>query len=125
MGRKTSAGWYDHAAEGPIPSEHVTARVRAAAAEAGVTRRVFSAEQIVDRLVTAIVAEGHAILQDGIAATASDIDLVEIHGYGFPRWRGGPMFYGRTIGGDALRARIAEFAAADPVTWAGVTVLAD
>jgi 3-hydroxyacyl-CoA dehydrogenase len=125
LGRKTGAGWYDYAGSKATPSDHVEMRVRAASDDAGVTRRSLSADEISDRLVTAIIAEGFAILDEGITAQSSDIDLVEVHGYGFPRWRGGPMFYAETIGRDALRARISQFAVEDPVTWAGPNIPAD
>jgi 3-hydroxyacyl-CoA dehydrogenase len=61
-------------------------------------RREISDEEIVGRLVYALVNEGALILQEGIAARASDIDVVYVSGYGFPAWRGGPMFYADTVG---------------------------
>ena len=89
-GQKTGGGWYDYKPgdRRPVPSEEV-ARLLGARIEPG---PALDAQAIADRLVGAMAREGKAILEEGIAEKASDIDLVEIHGYGFPRWRGGPMF---------------------------------
>ena len=88
-GQKTGGGWYDYVAgdRKPKPSATVTALLGERIA-AAVT---MSAQEIATALVGEMAAEGDAILAEGIAHQASDIDLVEIHGYGFPRWRGGPM----------------------------------
>jgi 3-hydroxyacyl-CoA dehydrogenase len=90
-GQKTNAGWYDYAEGDRKPQ-------RSAEAERLIAPLVTAALQlndgeIVDRLLSAMAAEGQAILDEGIASSASDIDLVEIHGYGFPRGKGGPMFH--------------------------------
>lgn len=89
-GIKTGAGWYDYAPgdRSPRPSSEAA---RIIAALAGADRPV-AAEVIVERLTGALAAEGAAILAEGIAASPADIDLVQVHGYGFPRARGGPMF---------------------------------
>jgi 3-hydroxyacyl-CoA dehydrogenase len=76
----------------------VLALIESIATQWKVERRDISAEEIVDRLVLALVNEGAAILQEGIAARPSDIDIVYLNGYGFPAWRGGPMFYADTLG---------------------------
>jgi len=93
------------------------------AARAGVTRRAFTAEQIRDRLVLAMINEAAELLRDGIARSASDIDLVTVHGYGFPRWRGGLMCHADQIGVaqvlDGLRALHRE----DPLLWRPSAVL--
>lgn len=89
-GQKTGAGWYDYA-EGdrkPRPSKEA-ARIIAPLVEGSVDLPPW---EISDRLMTAMAAEGQAILDEGIADSPSDIDLVEVHGYGFPRTKGGPMF---------------------------------
>lgn len=89
-GQKTGGGWYDYAPgdRKPLPSAAVGDLLHGRIAGALALR----GEEIAARLVGAMAEEGRAILAGGIAARASDIDLVEIHGYGFPRWRGGPMF---------------------------------
>ncbi len=76
----------------------VDALIAAHFAATGRTPRSFSDEEIVERCIYALVNEGAYILQEGIAARASDIDLVYVHGYGFPRWRGGPMMAAQTVG---------------------------
>ncbi|MBW8320781.1 MAG: 3-hydroxyacyl-CoA dehydrogenase, partial [Rhizobium sp.] len=89
-GQKTGGGWYDYQAgdRRPLGSEEV-ARLLRPLIQPG---PALDAEAIAAHLVGAMAREGEAILGQGIAEKASDIDLVEIHGYGFPRWRGGPMF---------------------------------
>src|SRR5581483_11529042 len=66
-------------------------------------------EEIVDRCIFALVNEGAHVLGEGIALRASDIDIVYLNGYGFPAWRGGPMFYADTVGLKTVVARIEEF----------------
>lgn len=89
-GQKTGAGWYDYTPgdRRPTPSDEA-ARIIAPLVHSHIE---LSPETIADRLVGAMAAEGEAILSEGIAASPADIDLVEIHGYGFPRAKGGPMF---------------------------------
>ena len=73
-----------------------------------------------DRLVYALVNEGARLLEEGIAARAGDIDVVYLYGYGFPRWRGGPMYYAEQVGLQRVAARMREFEAAaqgDPEFW--------
>ena len=95
-GQKTAGGWYDYTADSrkPMPSNAVTALL-AAQITMGPT---LSRDQISARLVAEMAEEGAGILIEGIAAQASDIDLVKVHGYGFARWRGGPMHHAKTRG---------------------------
>ena len=100
FGQKTGAGWYDYK-EGKrdaIPSELVVKMIEDHRKELGVTPRKISDEEIVQRLVFALVNEGARILEDGIASKASDIDMVYLTGYGFPIQRGGPMLYADQVG---------------------------
>ncbi|HET6827990.1 MAG TPA: 3-hydroxyacyl-CoA dehydrogenase NAD-binding domain-containing protein, partial [Ramlibacter sp.] len=100
FGQKTGAGWYDYQ-EGKrdaIPSELVVKMIEEHRKELGITPRKISDEEIVQRLVFALVNEAAHILEEGIAARASDIDMVYITGYGFPFWRGGPMLYADQVG---------------------------
>ena len=100
LGQKTRAGWYDYP-EGSRQgraSDVVAAAIAGAAAEAHVSQRTWSASAIIDALVLPMVNEGAKILAEGIALRASDIDLVKIHGYGFPRWLGGPMHWAEAEG---------------------------
>ncbi len=100
FGQKTGAGWYDYQAgkRDAIPSELVNKMIEDHRKELGITPRRISDEEIVQRLVFALVNEGARILDDGIAARASDIDMVYITGYGFPIHRGGPMLYADQVG---------------------------
>ncbi len=100
FGQKTSAGWYDYKPgdRNAYPSDEVNQMVIAHSAENGVERRKISDEEIVERLVYALVNEGALILEEGIALRASDIDMVYLTGYGFPLFRGGPMFHADTVG---------------------------
>ncbi|MFK0376310.1 3-hydroxyacyl-CoA dehydrogenase NAD-binding domain-containing protein [Pandoraea sp. NPDC090278] len=110
-GQKTHAGWYDYA-EGdrtPRESAKVAQMLDDYRKTNGITPRVFSDDEIVDRLVYALVNEGARVLADGTAARASDIDMVYLNGYGFPLWRGGPMLYADTVGLDKVLARVKTF----------------
>jgi len=100
FGQKTGAGWYDYKAgdRTAYPSQVVNDMVVQYSKDIGVTRRAISDEEIVERLVYALVNEGAHILEEGIAAKASDIDIVYLYGYGFPFWLGGPMFYADSVG---------------------------
>jgi 3-hydroxyacyl-CoA dehydrogenase len=80
------------------------------AAELGVARRAISDEEIIERLIYALVNEGARILEEGIALRASDIDLVYLTGYGFPLYRGGPMFYAGCVGIDKVMRAVQRYA---------------
>ena len=111
LGQKTGKGWsqYDETRKSK-PDPEVAALIESTARAAGIERRVISQEEIVDRCILALVNEGARILEEGMALRASDIDVIYITGYGFPAWRGGPMFYAETLGPATVQARIAEFA---------------
>ena len=100
FGQKTGAGWYDYQAgkRDAIPSKVVVEMIEKHRAELGITPRKISDEEIVQRLVFALVNEGARIVEEGIALRASDIDMVYLTGYGFPLHRGGPMCYADTVG---------------------------
>ena len=100
FGQKTGAGWYDYAPgkRDPIESAEVIAMIEEHRKTLGITPRKISDEEIVERLVFALVNEGAHILEEGIALRDSDIDIVYIYGYGFPVQRGGPMFYADEVG---------------------------
>ncbi|WP_426087083.1 3-hydroxyacyl-CoA dehydrogenase NAD-binding domain-containing protein [Janthinobacterium sp. PSPC1-1] len=111
-GQKTGAGWYDYKAgdRKAYPSEQVNAMIIQHSADIGVARRKISDQEIVERLVYALVNEGARILEEGIALRASDIDMVYLTGYGFPLFRGGPMFYADTVGLPNVLDTIAAYA---------------
>jgi 3-hydroxyacyl-CoA dehydrogenase len=100
FGQKTGGGWYDyHAGDRTAhPSQWVDDMIVRHSQDLGIERRAISDEEIVERLVYALVNEGAKILEEGIALRASDIDMVYLSGYGFPLYRGGPMFYADTVG---------------------------
>ncbi|MGO9512300.1 MAG: 3-hydroxyacyl-CoA dehydrogenase NAD-binding domain-containing protein [Steroidobacteraceae bacterium] len=100
FGQKTGAGWYDYKPgdRTAIPSDLVTQIVLEESARLGLTRRKISDEEIVERALYSLINEGAHILEEGIALRASDIDVVYIAGYGFPDFRGGPLFYADTVG---------------------------
>jgi 3-hydroxyacyl-CoA dehydrogenase len=100
FGQKTGAGWYDYVAgkRDAIPNAEVVAMIEAHRKSLGITPRKIADEEIVQRLVFALVNEAAHILEEGIANKASDIDIVYIFGYGFPAHRGGPMNYADELG---------------------------
>ena len=100
FGQKTGAGWYDYQAgkRDAIPSPVVDKMIEDYRKELGITPRKISDDEIVQRLVYALVNEGAHILEEGIASKASDIDMVYLTGYGFPLHRGGPMCYADSQG---------------------------
>jgi len=100
FGQKTGAGWYDYKAgdRKAYPSQIVNDMIVKHSADLGIERRKISDQEIVERLVFALVNEAAYILEEGIATRASDIDMVYLTGYGFPLFRGGPMFYADTVG---------------------------
>jgi len=93
LGRKTGKGWYDYSTDKNGASDPaVTALIEASSARNGITRTAMTPDRIMQRILTIMQAEGSAILSENIAASPDAIDVVMINGYGFPRWRGGPMF---------------------------------
>ncbi|MGU7780424.1 3-hydroxyacyl-CoA dehydrogenase NAD-binding domain-containing protein [Burkholderia sp. PU8-34] len=114
FGQKTGAGWYDYVPgeRNAKPSALVDEMVVEYAKEHGVERRKIGDDEIVERLVFALVNEGAKILEEKIASKASDIDMVYLTGYGFPLWRGGPMLYADTVGLYNVERAIRRYAAA-------------
>jgi 3-hydroxyacyl-CoA dehydrogenase len=109
-GRKTNAGWYKYDEQRrPVPDPEVTELVRKWAAENGIVQRSISTQEILDRCLWAFVNEGARILEEGYALRVSDIDTIFVNGYGFPAWRGGPMWYADTVGLKNVYDRVAEF----------------
>jgi 3-hydroxyacyl-CoA dehydrogenase len=100
FGQKTGAGWYRYEAGSrhPIPDPKVTAIIEGYRRQKGITPRKVSSEEIVERCIYALINEGARIIEDGIAQRSSDIDLVYLNGYGFPAYRGGPMFFADQTG---------------------------
>ena len=129
FGQKTGLGWYRYEAgrRDAIPDPAVETMIADYAKEIGVQRRRIDDEEIANRLIFALVNEGAAILEEGIAQRASDIDMVYLTGYGFPLYRGGPMFYADEVGLYNVVAAMGRFAAnphGDPGFWKPASLLA-
>ena len=122
FGQKVGKGWYRYASGSRRPEvdPEVTRLVESFRIDRGVVARTIAEEEIVQRCVFALVNEGARVVQDGVALRASDIDLVYLNGYGFPRRRGGPMFYADTVGLYRVARAMWRFAAgaqADAQFW--------
>ena len=124
FGQKTGAGWYQYDANRkPSGDLVVTALIDQLAREAGIKRRAIWNEEIIERTIYALVNEGARILEEGIALRSVDIDIVYLNGYGFPAWRGGPMFYADTAGLKNVLAKIEEFETRHGELWAPAALL--
>jgi 3-hydroxyacyl-CoA dehydrogenase len=112
-GQKTGAGWYRYEAgkREPIIDPVVNEMIDAHRAAIGITPRQISNAEVIERCMYALVNEGARILEEGIAARASDIDLVYLNGYGFPLHRGGPMLYADMVGLPNVVRALRRFAA--------------
>ncbi|MFL6417375.1 MAG: 3-hydroxyacyl-CoA dehydrogenase NAD-binding domain-containing protein [Bryobacteraceae bacterium] len=107
FGQKTGSGWSRYGPDRkPRPNPELGALAEKAAVSAGITRRVVDPEEVVDRCICGLINEGARLLGQGTAFRASDIDVVFVLGYGFPSWRGGPMFYADVIGLKNVLAKI-------------------
>jgi 3-hydroxyacyl-CoA dehydrogenase len=124
-GQKTGAGWYKYepGARQPIPDPEVQALIEEEAKKAGIQRREISDAEILDRTLYALVNEGANILDEGIALRAVDIDMLYILGYGYPAFRGGPMWYADTVGLKKVYERICEFEKQHGSLWAPAPLL--
>jgi 3-hydroxyacyl-CoA dehydrogenase len=112
-GQKTGAGWYKYEAGSRerIPDPIVDQLAAEAAARRGIARRKIDDDEILARITTALANEGARVLEDGFAIRAGDIDVIYCYGFGFPRHRGGPMFYAETIGLKTVLSRVHEYRA--------------
>ena len=113
-GQKTGAGWYKYDAPGSrnrTPDPLIDQMAEEEAKKRGITRRPVADEEVVARIMTALANEGARVLEDGYATRAGDIDIVYVYGFGFPRHRGGPMFYADTVGLATVLGRVKEYRA--------------
>lgn len=129
FGQKTGAGWYDYRPgdRTAYPSSIVNAMIEEHRRKLGIETRPVPKDEIVERLVYSLVNEGAYILEEGIASRASDIDVVYLAGYGFPLWRGGPMWYADTVGLYNVMRSMHCYAAnpgADPRFWKPAPLIA-
>jgi 3-hydroxyacyl-CoA dehydrogenase len=127
FGQKTGAGFYRYEAgsRNAIPDPTVTAIIEKFRQQKGITPRKVSNEEIVERCIYALINEGARIVEDGIAQRSSDIDIVYLNGYGFPPWRGGPMFYADQVGLSEVARSLKTIAEqADKAFWTPAPLLA-
>ncbi len=123
-GQKTLKGWYRYDENRCASADpEVTALVRKWSADAGIPQRQISAAEIVDRCVYALVNEGARILEEVYALRAVDIDSIYLNGYGFPAYRGGPMWHADTVGLPKVYQRICEFQQQHGELWAPAPLL--
>ena len=125
LGRKTGRGYYIYDEQSPQgrPDPELEPMLDAIRADLGITPRDFTDDEIRSRYMAAMVNEGAKILDEGIAARASDIDVVLLHGYGFPRGKGGPMHWADAQGAGAIASDIARYAEEDPYFWQAAPLL--
>ena len=114
FGQKTGKGYYlyEEGSRRPIPDPEIEALIRQKSKEQGLTPREIDRQEIFERLIYPMINEAAMILDEGIAARASDVDVVWVFGYGWPIGEGGPMFYADRIGPGVIRDRLASFAEA-------------
>jgi 3-hydroxyacyl-CoA dehydrogenase len=126
MGQKTQAGYYDYAPgdRTPRPSPAVADIIEKVSKEYGVVRRTFSDEEIVERCFLALMNVGCDVLSEGVAYRSGDIDIVYLYGYGFPAYRGGPMFWAENVVGlPAALEKLQKYSAATGGKWLKVSPL--
>jgi 3-hydroxyacyl-CoA dehydrogenase len=125
LGQKTGRGWYTYGDDRkPAADPDVVALIEKTSAEAGIARRTISDTEIIERTIFALINEGAKALEEGLVVRASDIDVIYVTGYGFPAWRGGPMFYADRIGLKTVYERIAAFHHELGPRWAPAPLLA-
>jgi 3-hydroxyacyl-CoA dehydrogenase len=110
LGQKSGAGWYRYGDDRkPVPDPEVDALIQTTAKEAAIPRRDILREEIIERCLYMMINEGARILEEGYALRAGDIDTIYLAGYGFPAYRGGPMWYADTAGLKKILSRIVAF----------------
>ncbi len=127
FGQKTGRGFYlyPEGSRSGSPDPEVEAIIDAERERAGITPRTFTDEEIMRRYMAAMINEGANVVHEGIALRPLDVDVTFLYGYGFPRYRGGPMKYADTVGLATVLADIREFAKEDPLFWQASPLLVD
>ncbi len=125
FGQKTGRGYYlyPNGARNGTPDPEVLAIVAEERAKAGITPRSFTADELQRRYLAAMINEGAKVVEEGIALRPLDVDVTLVHGYGFPRWRGGPMKYADMVGLPQILTDIRAFAKEDPLFWQPAALL--
>jgi 3-hydroxyacyl-CoA dehydrogenase len=110
LGQKTGKGWYRYdGGRTPVPDPEVLEIVERVTAAAGIRRRAISDDEIRERTIYALINEGARLLEEGVAQRAADIDVIYLTGYGFPAFRGGPMFHADSVGLGRVYERVSAF----------------
>jgi 3-hydroxyacyl-CoA dehydrogenase len=124
-GQKTGAGWYKYesGSRERIPDPLIEQLAQEAAAKRGITRKPVADEEILARIMTALANEGARVLDEGFALRAGDIDVIYCYGFGFPRHRGGPMFYAETVGLPVVLDRVKAYRARFGDYWEPAALL--
>ena len=124
-GQKTGAGWYNYepGSRTRIPDPLIDQLAKEAAAHRGITRQPIADADIIARIMTALANEGARVLEEGFAIRPGDIDVIYAYGFGFPRHRGGPMFYADTVGLPTVLARVHEYRRRFGDYWAPAPLL--
>ncbi len=119
LGQRAGKGWYTYAKGNRTPQRdpEVDKLVLQYSTERGITRRAYSTQEIADRLIAVLANEGARIVAEGIAERAEDVDMVKLHGYGFPRWRGGPMHLAGQIGWEKINEIMKLVSDESPNSW--------
>jgi 3-hydroxyacyl-CoA dehydrogenase len=119
LGQKSSAGFYRYemGSRTPFPDPIVSSLINELSEKFGVRKRHIKPDEIVDRCILSLANEGMHIVDEGIAQRAGDVDAVYVHGYGFPRYLGGPLYYAQSRGVGEVLKRIREFGALDDQRW--------
>ena len=119
FGQRTGLGWYRYKerSRAPLRDAEVEKLIVAFSVSAGIARRQFSSEEITARLLAVLVNEGARIVEEGIAEKDSDIDVVQVLGYGFPKWRGGPMYYAKRLGLESVEKQMRAVMLQSPDSW--------
>ena len=126
LGQKRGKGWYRYDdPRKPTPDPEVQTLIESVAVEAGIERRAVTPREIVERSIYALVNEGARTLQSGVATRASDIDVIYVNGYGFPAWRGGPMFYADRVGLPVVLERVTAFHREHGARWEPAPLLVE
>jgi 3-hydroxyacyl-CoA dehydrogenase len=125
FGQKTGSGWYRYGDDRkPIHDPEVVALIERLASAAGIRRRPFTSDEIIERTIYALINEGARVLEEGVALRAADIDAIYVNGYGFPAYRGGPMFYADRVGLARIHDRVSAFHRELGQRWAPAPLLA-
>ncbi len=117
FGQKTGKGWYLYPEGKPVPDPEVLELIHSLSGSIGIPQRTFTDAEIIQRAFCDLINEGAKALEEGYALRASDIDVIYTNGYGFPAWRGGPMFYADSVGLKKIVERIRDFDHELGVRW--------